>query len=49
MEHDFGLHTNANNRKSLGEKLDVIIRNLPPDQVTLTEIRDLLGRKACYC
>ncbi|MBN1545423.1 MAG: exopolysaccharide biosynthesis protein [Syntrophaceae bacterium] len=45
MEHDFGLHNNTNNRKSLGEKLDAIIRNLPPDQVTLAEIRDLLGQE----
>lgn len=30
---------------SLGEKLDVIIRNLPDDQVTLAEIRDLLGQE----
>jgi hypothetical protein len=30
---------------SLGEKLDVIIRNLPDDQVTLSEIRNLLGQE----
>ena len=30
---------------SLGEKLDVIIRNLPPDKVTLLEIRNLLGQE----
>jgi hypothetical protein len=29
---------------SLGEKLKVIITDLPPDKVTLAEIRDLLGQ-----
>lgn len=32
-------------KDSLGEKLDVIIRNLPDDQVTLSEIRNLLGQE----
>ena len=30
--------------QSLGEKLTTIIEHLPPDRVTLTEIRDLLGQ-----
>jgi len=29
---------------SLGEKLKILICNLPPDGVTLTEIRDLIGQ-----
>lgn len=29
---------------SLGEKLDTIIRHLPPDSVTLGDIRDLIGQ-----
>lgn len=29
---------------ALGEQLEIIIRNLPPDEVTLGEIRDLVGQ-----
>lgn len=31
--------------KSFGEKLNVVIGQLPPDQVTLAEIRDLVGQE----
>lgn len=45
MEHKFRPYRPPNNGKSLGEKLDGLIRNLPHDQVTLSEIRDLLGQE----
>jgi len=35
---------NKINSESLGEKLRTIISNLPPDSLTLREIRDLLGQ-----
>ena len=41
----YGHQDSALQADSLGEKLDVIIRNLPPDKVTLWEIRNLLGRE----
>lgn len=31
--------------KSFGEKLNIVIGQLPPDQVTLAEIRDLVGQE----
>ena len=31
--------------KSFGEKLNVVVEQLPPDQVTLAEIRDLVGQE----
>jgi len=45
MGHKSNLHKKKNRAKSLGEKLDDIIRNLPADRVTLAEIRDLLGQE----
>jgi len=45
MGHKSASHKKKIRAESLGEKLDGIIRNLPPDRVTLAEIRDLLGQE----
>lgn len=45
MGHQSGPHKKANHPVSLGEKLEAIIQDLPADQVTLAEIRDLLGQE----
>jgi hypothetical protein len=46
MEHTFEPPAEKKFRTdSLGEKIEVIIRNLPADQVTLAEIRNLLGQE----
>jgi hypothetical protein len=45
MELHSGSPQKSNNRQSLGEKLDAIIQNLPANQVTLAEIRDMLGQE----